>query len=187
MKPASIIKSAVVTLAAMAGLAMQPTMASTYTINSGSVNVGEVDTLKASASLSNSGDQTEIEWIQDVLGASYTMSSKFDVTEVNWVETDQNSKVYATDLGLGAGDYFFIKIGNNAGTTDTHFLFNNLDSLAWAVINLESSFGSDLFELKNIGKVSHIGNVGVVPLPAAAWLFGSALIGFITLSNRRKL
>jgi len=26
-----------------------------------------------------------------------------------------------------------------------------------------------------------------VPLPAAAWLFGSALFGFITLSNRRKV
>lgn len=26
-----------------------------------------------------------------------------------------------------------------------------------------------------------------VPLPAAAWLFGSALLGFITLSNRRKV
>ena len=26
-----------------------------------------------------------------------------------------------------------------------------------------------------------------VPLPAAAWLFGSALLGFITISNRRKV
>lgn len=26
-----------------------------------------------------------------------------------------------------------------------------------------------------------------VPLPAAAWLFGSALIGFVTVSNRRKV
>ena len=30
-------------------------------------------------------------------------------------------------------------------------------------------------------------NVSPVPLPAAAWLFGSALIGFISLSNRRKV
>jgi hypothetical protein len=26
-----------------------------------------------------------------------------------------------------------------------------------------------------------------VPLPAAAWLFGSALLGFVSLSNRRKI
>jgi hypothetical protein len=30
-----------------------------------------------------------------------------------------------------------------------------------------------------------VGAVSAVPLPAAAWLFGSALIGFMTLANRR--
>lgn len=29
--------------------------------------------------------------------------------------------------------------------------------------------------------------VSPVPLPAAAWLFGSALLGFVSLSNRRKV
>lgn len=29
--------------------------------------------------------------------------------------------------------------------------------------------------------------VSTVPLPAAAWLFGSALLGFVSLSNRRKV
>lgn len=30
-------------------------------------------------------------------------------------------------------------------------------------------------------------NISAVPLPAAAWLFGTALIGFITMSSRRKV
>lgn len=30
-------------------------------------------------------------------------------------------------------------------------------------------------------------DVSAVPLPAAAWLFGSALLGFVSLSNRRKV
>ncbi len=30
-------------------------------------------------------------------------------------------------------------------------------------------------------------NLPPVPLPAAAWLFGSALMGFVVLSNRRKV
>jgi hypothetical protein len=30
-----------------------------------------------------------------------------------------------------------------------------------------------------------IGSMSAVPLPAAAWLFGSALLGFMALSNRR--
>jgi hypothetical protein len=29
--------------------------------------------------------------------------------------------------------------------------------------------------------------ISAVPLPAAVWLFGSALISFITLSNRRMV
>ena len=32
-----------------------------------------------------------------------------------------------------------------------------------------------------------IGDASAVPLPAAAWLFGSALIGFIMMSNRRSV
>ena len=32
-----------------------------------------------------------------------------------------------------------------------------------------------------------INNLSAVPLPAAAWLFGSALIGFIMMSNRRSV
>jgi len=30
-------------------------------------------------------------------------------------------------------------------------------------------------------------NISAVPLPAAAWLFGSALVGFMVMSNRRKV
>lgn len=34
---------------------------------------------------------------------------------------------------------------------------------------------------------SQLSSVSAVPLPAAVWLFGSALAGFMTLSNRRKV
>jgi hypothetical protein len=37
------------------------------------------------------------------------------------------------------------------------------------------------------GAISHVeivGNLSPVPVPAAAWLFGTALIGFIGLSRR---
>lgn len=42
------------------------------------------------------------------------------------------------------------------------------------VISIGESLNSDAY-------------ISAVPLPAAAWLFGSALIGFITLSNRRRV
>jgi hypothetical protein len=34
---------------------------------------------------------------------------------------------------------------------------------------------------------SYVNQLNPVPLPAAAWLFGSALVGFVMLSNRRKV
>lgn len=41
------------------------------------------------------------------------------------------------------------------------------------------------------GNSSHFiagpGELNPVPIPAAAWLFGSALLGFVSLSNRRKV
>ena len=37
------------------------------------------------------------------------------------------------------------------------------------------------------GSISHLEIVGAVPVPAAVWLFGTALIGFIGLSRRTKV
>ena len=37
------------------------------------------------------------------------------------------------------------------------------------------------------GAISHIAIYGVVPLPAAFWLFGTALIGFVGISRRRSV
>ncbi len=59
--------------------------------------------------------------------------------------------------GLGAGSYTFTLSG---------FALNAFDS----------SVTSD-YEIQ----------VEAVPLPAAAWLFGSALVGFISFSRRRKI
>lgn len=39
-----------------------------------------------------------------------------------------------------------------------------------------------------LGQSSHfVAGPAPVPLPAAAWLFGSALLGFVTVSNRRRI
>ena len=38
----------------------------------------------------------------------------------------------------------------------------------------------------NATAVRDIGDVGLIPLPAAVWLFGSALIGLVGFSKRRK-
>jgi hypothetical protein len=60
--------------------------------------------------------------------------------------------------------YFNVSTGNGPGITSITF-----------------KAGSPAFETDNHAFVS------AVPLPAAAWLFGSALLGFVSLSNRRKI
>jgi hypothetical protein len=160
-------------------------MASTYTINNGATNVGELDSLRAWTTLANSGDAAEQKWIQSELGTGYTMANKFGAQDI-WTVTDQSASTFATNLGLDAGDYFYVKLGrqNNAGFT--HFLFENADSLSWAVLALTDSFGVGV-TLEGIGKVSHIGNVSAVPIPAAGWLFGTALISFMGMCRRRRV
>ncbi|MCG8070610.1 MAG: VPLPA-CTERM sorting domain-containing protein, partial [Candidatus Thiodiazotropha taylori] len=58
---------------------------------------------------------------------------------------------------LGAGDYIF---------TISGFALNAIDTKISSDYDLTMS---------------------AVPLPAAAWLFGSALLGFVSYSRRRKV
>lgn len=46
---------------------------------------------------------------------------------------------------------------------------------------------SSLLPPNNLRFSASIEPLSPVPLPAAAWLFGSALLGFVSLSNRRKV
>ncbi|MCU7935546.1 MAG: VPLPA-CTERM sorting domain-containing protein [Candidatus Thiodiazotropha sp. (ex Dulcina madagascariensis)] len=64
---------------------------------------------------------------------------------------------FSETLSLGQGDYVFTLSG---------FALNAIDP------NINSDY--DL-------------SIKAVPLPAAAWLFGSALIGFVSFSRRRKV
>jgi hypothetical protein len=64
---------------------------------------------------------------------------------------------FSETLTLGAGDYIFTISGFALNVTDT-------------------KISSD-YDL----------TMSAVPLPAAAWLFGSALLGFVSYSRRRKV
>jgi hypothetical protein len=160
---------------------------SAYTINSGGTNVGGLDTLLHSDALVNSGDATEIAWVNTKLGTSFT-AADFTKTEGvdsdwTWYVVDGDSDKLAFDL-LSDGGYFFVKTGNYAvdGLTKdqknfkldlpSHFLYSNEASSDWGVVSLSKIAGNvNTFLAINgysnvtvksfdVTKFSHVGEFG---------------------------
>jgi len=85
---------------------------------------------------------------------------------------------------------------NNAGGDPLEFLFlvtggdaAGLYGSLGGIILTGAGFGGSWatsFSSAPFASVSDVGTVGVVPVPAAIWLFGTALIGLVGLSKRRK-
>ena len=50
----------------------------------------------------------------------------------------------------------------------------------------DAKYGSESFLLSDYYRLQFSDNVGVVPLPAAAWLFGSGLLGLVGVARRKK-
>lgn len=153
----------------------------------------QIDLILAYTLLGNSGDPTEIDWMTatlDYLGVGYD-----PITSIQKIEFDTNAETdaYWTDLGGGiyTGDldsgasHYLVKIGEGNVSYDT-FLYENLDYLSLASINLGflESFSGFTGNNFDIYRISH---VSAVPVPAAFWLFGTALVGLIGFSRRTNI
>jgi len=85
---------------------------------------------------------------------------------------------------------------NNAGGDPLEFLFDvtggdaaGLYGSLGGIILTQAGFGgswANSFSSGPFQALSDVGTVGVVPVPAAIWLFGSALIGLVGFGKRRK-
>lgn len=74
--------------------------------------------------------------------------------------------------------------GSGAGSTVNTFSCDGL----MAAVTSDPLVGLDVQDKELVGESdSYINQPNAVPLQAAAWLFSSALFGFIVVANRRKI
>jgi hypothetical protein len=153
--------------------------------------VGGRDTLLAQTTLPNSGADTEIAWIEGVLGISLADFNymQTDVTAADFMQVDDNPGLFAFELAEPS-DWFLVKIGNNSGSANTHFLFDNIFDLYYATVDL-IAMGFSSKNISNIGKISHIapGPAVAVPVAGSLTLFtlGLSMLGVALLRRRVRI
>jgi hypothetical protein len=91
----------------------------------------------------------------------------------NWNDIDFN-------IGTGKGDGFTSVLANGTWNPLT-----NAYALSWVTV-VDSSVGGPCMPTNCTAEFVLEGTANAVPVPAAAWLFGSGLIGLIGIARRKK-
>ncbi len=99
--------------------------------------------------------------------------------------------VASIDLGeVDLGEQSITFTGNlqGGGTTMTTFVKNSLQNPGFETFFFDSTFTNLVsLEWMNSGPYFHqFDNIVVTPVPAAAWLFGSGLLGLMGITRRRR-
>ncbi len=179
-------------------------------------DVGAIDTIFMSTYLANSGEQTELDWVNTVLGLSeenmYTSFIKDENLGEDWSNvaspdqsvTASNSGIWAYALASEpAPEYFLIKTGKLKNSTPDTLALNTLalNTLAhntFLLTNVGNEGNIDwavvdlaamgIENITNIKKFSHLDEFGATPIPepSVTILLGTCLACFAGLRLRRK-
>lgn len=158
-----------------------PPAAGASLLNSGVVGSSSTGSAVGTDGTTNDGQRLTLNaWLSDVEAAS-AGSSSFGVLGTDPVSADaaRNGGFFNNSLiSVGSASALFYSQANPA------------DSTTFADANVVSQVGTTGTDLSSAALLSSDGafsanNVSAVPVPAAAWLFGSALAG-LTLARRRK-
>jgi len=160
-----------------------PAWSLSITIDSNTIDVGALDTLIDSTALSNSGDETELEWVRKIIGDP-TLTLDYKNESMDWYAADVDG-VYAINFKTESPEYFLVKTGKITKDGPTHFLFANDESFEWGVINLQTQLG--IQSITNIGKISHVDEFGgAAPVPEPATLLGGGLLGLAGFRKKTR-
>jgi hypothetical protein len=150
-------------------------------------DVGSIDTFMASTVLSDSSEAGELSWIASEIGsdpADIVLVFKDDDPAVgDWLLVDGYTDVYAYQLASPAA-YYLLKLGVGQSGADTHYLFDNLVDLSWAVVNFADALDGQPVDF-NLGRISHI-TATVVPESSTLMLMGFGLLGFAATKRIKR-
>jgi hypothetical protein len=156
------------------------------TIDGGTTEVGGVDLLIDTETIAVPSAENELAWVQSILG-DVTINITYDVIAAEWAETDL-AGTFALEL-QGTPEYFFLKLGTGGldPNQPTHFLYQNLAELKYAVVALAELNVFDATRGFDIGRVSHVGEIGTAPVPepGTILLLGGGLLGLALYSRKR--
>ena len=127
-------------------------------------------------SLTTSGDNTADLWIFEIGGAVESFNVQISTDNITYIDVGDIS-------GQPSGVDIDAFIGAGAVTLGTLYSYVLLTD----ILPNQSGLPFGEADIDAVGAISSAPPVNPVPIPAAAWLFGTALIGFIGMSRRRKV
>jgi hypothetical protein len=160
--------------------------------NSGVYNVADILSVTANTNITLTGDGTDQNWIFNI-GNYMVLGAGVNIVLDN---VGANSSVIWNVLGDSTGGAGLGYASLGAGVDFIGVVLANSYISVGATSALVSGVGNSCGGLYSatgyvsIGATSEVGGLGctpsAVPLPAAAWLFGSALLGLIGVARRTK-
>lgn len=146
--------------------------------NNTAVSLGEGGSLTlqfTDNSLTTSGDATEDLWIFEIGGVVESFNVQISTDNITYIDLG-NISGQPSGIDIDA----FIGSGVTLGALYSYVLLTDV---------LPNQSGSPFGEadIDAVGAISSAPPVNPVPIPAAGWLFGTALMGFIGMSRRRKV